>query len=199
MEEHLLSLSEVAETLEKSERTIRRWIKSGKLKAYKPGRDYLIPESAIRELIEGSEVYPKVQAPLFPPDNVREPQPVTEDVAGPRDGELAEWLRLLSEDEHLPLAVGLYPEWTMHEASAIEGMTEARRKVEEAGFEPEEVLDFLLRHYEFTAQWLRRSADEVQEKQEAMTTHLALQRLARQRGLITTEELGRRVESFDVA
>ena len=64
MEERHLSLSEVAELLDKSERTIRRWIKSGKLKAYKPGRDYVIPESAISELMEKSEVYPKLEAPL---------------------------------------------------------------------------------------------------------------------------------------
>jgi excisionase family DNA binding protein len=63
VEERHLSLSEVAQLLDKSERTIRRWIKSGKLRAYKPGRDYLIPESGIREFIEGSEVHPKVEAP----------------------------------------------------------------------------------------------------------------------------------------
>lgn len=63
MEERQLSLSEVAQLLDKSERTIRRWIKSGKLRAYKPGRDYLIPESGIREFIEASEVRPKVLAP----------------------------------------------------------------------------------------------------------------------------------------
>lgn len=64
MEERQLSLSEVAHRMGKSERTIRRWIKAGKLKAYKPGRDYLIPESAIQELVERSEVFPKLQAPL---------------------------------------------------------------------------------------------------------------------------------------
>lgn len=64
MEERHLSLGEVARLLDKSERTIRRWIKSGKLKAYKPGRDYLIPESAINELMEGSEVSPKAAFPL---------------------------------------------------------------------------------------------------------------------------------------
>jgi excisionase family DNA binding protein len=42
-----------------SERTVRRWIKSGKLRAYKPGRDYRIPESAVRELVEDSEISPK--------------------------------------------------------------------------------------------------------------------------------------------
>jgi excisionase family DNA binding protein len=64
MEERHLSLAEVAQLLDKSERTIRRWIKAGKLRAYRPGRDYIIPESAIKELIEGSEVYPKVQPEL---------------------------------------------------------------------------------------------------------------------------------------
>jgi excisionase family DNA binding protein len=65
MEERYLSLAEACEVLGKSERTLYRWIKSGKLKAYKPGRDYEIPESAIRQMRERSEVYPKVQAPLW--------------------------------------------------------------------------------------------------------------------------------------
>lgn len=66
MEERYLSLSEAADALDISERTAYRWIKLGKLRAYKPGRDYRIPESGIRELIERSEAYPKVQAPLWP-------------------------------------------------------------------------------------------------------------------------------------
>src|SRR5215210_3964959 len=65
VEEHL-SLAEAAERLGISERTARRWIKSGKLRAYKPGRDYWIPESALTELVEESEVSPKEQAP--PPE-----------------------------------------------------------------------------------------------------------------------------------
>ncbi len=64
MEERYLSLAEACEVLGKTDRTLYRWIKSGKLKAYKPGRDYEIPESAIREMRERSEVYPKTQAPL---------------------------------------------------------------------------------------------------------------------------------------
>jgi excisionase family DNA binding protein len=59
MEDRNLSLSAVAGTLGVSERTIRRWIQSGKLRAYKPGRDYRIPESAVRELVEESEISPK--------------------------------------------------------------------------------------------------------------------------------------------
>ena len=66
MEESHLSLAEAAERLGISERTARRWIKSGKLRAYKPGRDYWIPESAITELIEQSKVSPKVSAPPEP-------------------------------------------------------------------------------------------------------------------------------------
>jgi excisionase family DNA binding protein len=59
MEERHLSLSDAADALSISERTAYRWIKSGKLRAYKPGRDYWIPESALTELVEESEVRPK--------------------------------------------------------------------------------------------------------------------------------------------
>lgn len=62
MEDRQLSLSEVAGLMGVSERTVRRWVKSGKLRAYKPGRDYRIPESAIRQLVEESEVSPKSPA-----------------------------------------------------------------------------------------------------------------------------------------
>jgi excisionase family DNA binding protein len=58
--EHL-SLAEASERLGISERTARRWIKSGKLRASKPGRDYWIPESALTELVEESEVRPKAE------------------------------------------------------------------------------------------------------------------------------------------
>ena len=63
MEEQHISLAEAAKRLDISERTARRWIKSGKLRAYKPGRDYWILESAIKEVVEKSAVRPKV---LFP-------------------------------------------------------------------------------------------------------------------------------------
>lgn len=63
MEEQHFSLSEVAIGLRVSERTVRRWIKSGKLRASKPGRDYRIPESAVKALIEEGDVSPKVRAP----------------------------------------------------------------------------------------------------------------------------------------
>jgi excisionase family DNA binding protein len=62
MEERHLSLVEACEALGISERTAYRWIKSGKLKAYKPGRDYWIPESAIRLVVEESEVRPKAES-----------------------------------------------------------------------------------------------------------------------------------------
>ena len=67
MEDRNLSLSAVAGSLGVSERTVRRWIKSGKLKAYKPGRDYRIPESALRELVEESEISPKAESSSLEP------------------------------------------------------------------------------------------------------------------------------------
>lgn len=71
MEERHLSLSEAADALNISERTAYRWIKSGKLRAYKPGRDYWIPESAIQQVIEESVVLPKeeVRSSLEPTFN----------------------------------------------------------------------------------------------------------------------------------
>jgi excisionase family DNA binding protein len=69
MEDRNLSLSAVAGTLGVSERTVRRWIKSGKLRAYKPGRDYRIPESAVRTLVEESEIPPKAPASSQPSFN----------------------------------------------------------------------------------------------------------------------------------
>src|SRR5215217_9023478 len=63
VEERRLSLSQAADALDISERTAYRWVKSGKLRAYKPGRDYWIPESAVKEVVEESEVRPKAPAP----------------------------------------------------------------------------------------------------------------------------------------
>ncbi len=75
MEERHLSLSEVAELMEVAERTVRRWIKSGRLKAYKPGRDYRIPESAVKDFIERSVAYPKAGAPSTSPKEAAEAGP----------------------------------------------------------------------------------------------------------------------------
>lgn len=69
MEKQYLSLTEAAAALDISERTAYRWIKSGKLRAYKPGRDYRIPESAVIETVEESEVHPKAPAPPDPSFN----------------------------------------------------------------------------------------------------------------------------------
>jgi excisionase family DNA binding protein len=60
-EEERLSLREAADALGVSEVTARRWVKSGKLRAYQPGRKYLIPRGAIDELLESESG--KVQAP----------------------------------------------------------------------------------------------------------------------------------------
>ncbi len=61
--EERLSLRDAADALGISEVTARRWVKAGKLKAYQPGRKYLIPASAIEELLEGAEA-PKVLLPF---------------------------------------------------------------------------------------------------------------------------------------
>ncbi len=45
-----------------SDQSIRRWIKAGELKAYKPKKEYRIAESDLQEFIEGRAV-PLVQTP----------------------------------------------------------------------------------------------------------------------------------------
>ncbi len=62
-EERFLSTEEVAERLQVDEQTVRRWIKSGKLEAFKPGREWRISPAALEALLE-SYSSPKGLAPL---------------------------------------------------------------------------------------------------------------------------------------
>ena len=52
VDEHYLTLPEVAEQLKVSRRTVYRWIKSGDLDAYQFGREYRITESALKDFLE---------------------------------------------------------------------------------------------------------------------------------------------------
>jgi excisionase family DNA binding protein len=54
-EQEWLSLREAADALGISEVSARRWVKSGKLAAAQPGRRYLIPRSAVEELLSPKE------------------------------------------------------------------------------------------------------------------------------------------------
>ena len=62
-EERLLSLEDVADRLQVSDQSVRRWIKAGKLAAYKPGLEWRISPSDLEDFLE-IRSYPKVQAPL---------------------------------------------------------------------------------------------------------------------------------------
>jgi excisionase family DNA binding protein len=57
--EELLSLQEAADHLGVSVYTVRRWIKEGKLRAFKPGKEYRIQESDFEEFLRVREVRPK--------------------------------------------------------------------------------------------------------------------------------------------
>jgi excisionase family DNA binding protein len=105
MEERHLSLSEAADALDISERTAYRWIKSGKLRAYKPGRDYRIPESAIKEAIEESEVRPKA-----PRRSSLEPSLFNGFEDERRRTELAKWLEERCGHAYLALPKGEFEE-----------------------------------------------------------------------------------------
>jgi excisionase family DNA binding protein len=62
-EEQFLSLEDVASRLQVSDQTVRRWVKAGKLAAYKPGLEYRIRESDLEEFLAAREVRPKGPAP----------------------------------------------------------------------------------------------------------------------------------------
>lgn len=56
-EERFLSLEDVAERLQVSDRTVRRWVKDGKLAAYKPGREWRIRPSDLENFLESRKVH----------------------------------------------------------------------------------------------------------------------------------------------
>jgi excisionase family DNA binding protein len=55
-EDQFLSLEDVAERLQVSDRTVRRWVKDGKLDAYKPGREWRIRPSDLEDFLESRKV-----------------------------------------------------------------------------------------------------------------------------------------------
>lgn len=48
----LLTIAEVAEMLKVSRLTVWRWVRTGRLQAYRIGRQYRIPEEAVLALLE---------------------------------------------------------------------------------------------------------------------------------------------------
>src|SRR5215204_6771143 len=57
--EELFALPEAAERLGVSVYTVRRWIKDGRLKAFRPGKEYRIREADLEEFLAAREVRPK--------------------------------------------------------------------------------------------------------------------------------------------
>jgi excisionase family DNA binding protein len=62
--EEFLSPEEVGDRLGVSVYTVRRWVKTGQLRAFKPGKEYRVRESDLEEFLAAREVRPKAEAPL---------------------------------------------------------------------------------------------------------------------------------------
>lgn len=52
MEEEILTIEEAAKLLKVSEATIRRWVKNGKLVAFRAGREYRLKKEDINKLFK---------------------------------------------------------------------------------------------------------------------------------------------------
>ena len=96
-EERFLSTEEVAERLQVDEQTIRRWIKSGKLEAFKPGREWRISPAAF-EALQASYSSPKAQAPSGEPEVVRGAAPISAGATLEATGRVVEVPLVLLED-----------------------------------------------------------------------------------------------------
>jgi len=57
--EELLSPEEVGERLGVSVYTVRRWIKEGKVRAFRPGKEYRVRVADLEEFFAAREVHPK--------------------------------------------------------------------------------------------------------------------------------------------
>ncbi len=74
-EEKLLSTAEVGERVGVDEQTVRLWIKKGKLEAFKVGRGWRIPQSALEEFLGNA---PKAPAPPSPAEASEERRTLAE-------------------------------------------------------------------------------------------------------------------------
>ncbi len=58
LEERFLTVEEVTGRLRVSDQTVRRWVKSGKLTAYKPGKEVRIRPGDLEEFLEARRIRP---------------------------------------------------------------------------------------------------------------------------------------------
>jgi putative molybdopterin biosynthesis protein len=56
--ERFYSVEEIAGRLQVSEQTVRRWVKGGRLAAFKPGKELRIRPSDLKEFLESRKVHP---------------------------------------------------------------------------------------------------------------------------------------------
>ena len=55
-QERFYTVEEVGAQLQVSDQTVRRWVKSGKLAAYKPGKEWRIRPSDLEDFLESRKV-----------------------------------------------------------------------------------------------------------------------------------------------
>ncbi len=115
MDTDLLTAEAVAEQMGVSVYTVWRWIRAGRLRAFKPGREYRVRRADLEEFMRAREVRPKAPLARLSPDEFDELRASAN--AGEADG-----AKLL--------------EGVLHEYNAVEAYW---KRLEQAGAQPEDL------------------------------------------------------------
>jgi excisionase family DNA binding protein len=95
--EEFLSPEEVGERIGVSVYTVRRWVKTGQLRAFKPGKEYRIQKSDLEEFLRAREVRPK--APRRSPSEPSFNDVLEEERREAEREKLPGWTRAAVEDQ----------------------------------------------------------------------------------------------------
>ncbi len=103
--EKMLTPTEAGQRLGVTDRTVKRWIEDGKLRGFRPGKAYQVPESAVEGLLRESEIRPKAL-----------PAASTAELAATRylrldEEDLTELFADASREDALNIYRALYEEW----------------------------------------------------------------------------------------
>jgi excisionase family DNA binding protein len=166
-DERLLSLEDVANRLQVSDQSVRRWIKAGKLTAYKPGLEWRIRPSDLEDFLQARS-YPKVQAPL--PESSEERRSALAEVLLVT---LEDWQEIVADSPAANTSGGALFAWHIKDRLAVL-MSDGERWSQLPPQEQDVITEVMRAVERLDEQWLGRVEVELQRSTEAASvTNLA--------------------------